>query len=77
MIKIFGITELQSIVEPHALPEVLQSLKDNGLLSSYRMNFEKGTVRIEIPKNVEVAELIAGFKDIPAAENKTRKDYDS
>ena len=64
MSKTFPIDELKELVKPEDLIDVLDSLFDNGLISGYYYNYECGEVEIDIPKNVEIAEIVAGFKEL-------------
>lgn len=63
MTKVFDIKDLELIVEPNDLIEVLDSLVANGYLSSYYYNWEVGEVELEVTKSAEVQEVMEGFSE--------------
>lgn len=63
MTKIFQIRELQELVAPDDLVDVLESLLKNGMLDSYYYDYVLDEVELEIPKNVEINEIMAGFQE--------------
>lgn len=64
MKKYFELSKLAAIVAPEALRDVLDSLKDNGLVEEYAFDYNNNEVEIIIPKNVEIAEVMTGFQTI-------------
>lgn len=63
MTKVFQIKELQELVAPDDLIDVLESLLKNGFLSSYYYDYVLGEVELDIPKNVEINEIMDGFQE--------------
>lgn len=61
----FKIEELEALIYPESLVDVLNSLSDNGMVEGYYIDFRSGDVFINIPKNIEVKEIMAGFQDSP------------
>lgn len=61
MTKIFDIKDLELIVEPHDLIDVLDSLVDNGYLDSYYFNWEIGEVEMEVSSSAQVENIMKGF----------------
>jgi len=57
MTKRFLIQELEEIVKPYDLLDSLDSLLQNGKLSSYYYDYECGEVELEIPDSVVIEEL--------------------
>ena len=60
----FKIQELQAEVEPDKLEDVLDSLMASGFIESYLWDFSDQTVTLDVPKNVEVAELMSGLTQL-------------
>lgn len=58
MTKTFIISDLEDVVKPNDLIGVLEVLIDNGYLWAYDMNFTEGTVTLDIPKSVEVQNIV-------------------
>ena len=63
MKKVFTASKLAAIVAPTDLIDVLDSLLDNGLLEEYYYDFELDEVQVNIPKDVEIKEVMAGFQE--------------
>lgn len=61
----FKLEELENLVYPESLVDVLNSLSDNGMLEGYYIDFRLGDVIINIPKNIEIKEIMAGFQEYP------------
>lgn len=58
MTKTFLIQELEDTVKPNELIGVLEVLVDNGYLWSYDLDFTNGTVTLDIPRSVEVQNIV-------------------
>lgn len=63
MTKIFQIKELEELVAPYDLVDVLESLLKNGMLESYYYDYICGEIELDIPKNVEISEIMSGFQE--------------
>lgn len=61
--------ELTEVVKPYRLKDVLKSLQVNGYISSYRVS--EDTVYLEVPENVSIAHVRAGFEQV--YNDKTKK----
>lgn len=57
MTKRFQVQELEDIVKPYDLIDTLDSLLDNGKLSSYYYDYELREVELVIPESVVIEEL--------------------
>lgn len=57
----FEISELEKVVEPDNLLDVLDSLLAIGKLSEYYWDWQCGEVELEIPERVAVEELFSDF----------------
>ncbi len=58
MTKTFMISELEDVVKPNELIGVLEVLVDNGFIWAYDMDFTQGTVTLDIPRAVEVQNIL-------------------
>lgn len=58
----FSIEELENSIYPDNLLDTLQSLMDNKMIEGYLVDYRNGTILIEVPKDVEVREIMAGFE---------------
>lgn len=72
MIKQFSISELEEIVKPHELIDVLDVLVENGFLWGYDMSFMSGTISLDLPKETEVRNIIRELTEVQNS-GKTRK----
>jgi len=72
MIKVFPIPEIEEIVAPAKVWDVLESLRVNGLLTRWTLDFNTNTATLEIPKGVEVREMMAGFQELPSVSHKRK-----
>lgn len=59
----FSIEELEKSIYPDNLLDTLKSLMDNKLIEGYLVDYRNGTILIEVPKDVEVREIMAGFEE--------------
>lgn len=73
MTKRFTIKELEDVVKPYDLIDVLDSLMENQYIDSYYYDFENGQIEMDIPKGTEVMEILKGFEDLRDPESKKRK----
>jgi hypothetical protein len=64
MTVVFLIKELEDVVAPHNLIDVLDSLVDNDYVESYGLDWETGEVVIDVPAHVEISEIFKGFEDL-------------
>lgn len=60
----FRIEELEAVITPDTLIDVLESLRVNGLLDAYHIDYRGGDVVLEIPKGIEINEMISGLSDL-------------
>lgn len=60
----FSIEELENSIYPDNLLDTLKSLMDNKLIEGYLVDYRNGTILIEVPKDVEVKEIMAGFNTV-------------
>lgn len=67
----FRIEELEEIIYPDSLIDVLESLVLNGMIESYLIDYRGGDVFLSVPRDVEVKELIAGFQELPDSGRKS------
>lgn len=73
MNRTFSIAELEDVVKPHELIDVLDVLVANGLLWGYDMSFMSGTVTLDLPKHTEVASILRELTEAQTS-GKVRKD---
>lgn len=64
MKKLFSISKLSELVQPHDLHDVLLTLMENDLVDEYGCDYNTDTIEITIPKDVEIREVMAGFQEI-------------
>lgn len=69
MTKTFSVEELEEIVAPESLWGVLESLRIEGLVEKWRVDFRGGYVVIDIPKSVEVKEVIECMQNYVFSKN--------
>lgn len=70
MLKVFTLSELIKIVAPYELQDVLESLLENGLIDGYELDFTMDECAIDIPKDMEINEVMRGFEAF--ADKRTR-----
>lgn len=58
IVKLFSIKELEEVVEPYALLDVLNSLVFNMYLGGYSIDYSTDTVELQIPANVQIKEIL-------------------
>lgn len=63
MTKFFTVSELKAVVKPYDPIDVLDSLLDMELIKSYYWNYENGVVEIDIPKDVEIKEIMDNIQE--------------
>jgi hypothetical protein len=61
----FPIEDLEREVAPEELKDILNTLMQTGFIESYLYDFRGGTVTLDVPRDVEVAEIMAGFTQLP------------
>lgn len=72
MTRTFSIEELESIVEPANLADVLDSLWFGGAVTSYNLDYRGGYVIIEFDDKVEVEELFKEVQNTPRVNTKSK-----
>ncbi len=59
MTKTFNIELLEATIEPYDLVDILDSLYDNGMVTSYDIDYRNGTVTVSVPLDVEISDLFS------------------
>lgn len=65
MTKRFTVEALQAIITPYRLTDVLETLRGAGLISGYAWDFQTKEIEIDIPKDVEIKEVMRALQNMP------------
>lgn len=74
MIQKFSIKALEDTVEPYDLIDVLDSLMENEYIEGYYFNWETDQVEIDVPRHVEIAEILQGFEELRESKSKPKRE---